>query len=260
MTDEQDTRPLPPASPPPPEPGGAQGVPGRGADQGNRGDEPPSRLAFTRRRFIVLLAGAAAALAGVEELVRRFGGGQGSVGTTGSRNPHGLAGQDFPTLQVEDVPRVSLRDWTVQIAGLVAKPVRVDYTAWSALPRTEETVDFHCVEGWSVRGVRWGGVRPKELLAQAQPLPTATHAVFHAYDGSYSDSLSMDQVNDPHTLLADSLDGEPLPAEHGGPLRLAVPTQLGYKNVKWVRRIELVDHEVKGYWEQRGYPVDAPVS
>ena len=258
MTDEQNAHPSPPASPPPAQPGDERGTTLNTPDQD---PQPSERVAYTRRRFIVLLAGAAAALAGVEELIRRAGGGRpSSGGSAGSGGPRSLAGQDFPTLQVDEVPHIRLQDWTIQVEGLVAKPMRVNYAAWSALPRAAETVDFHCVEGWSVRGVRWGGVRPKDLLALAQPLPTATHVVFHAYDGSYSDSLSMDQVNDPHTLLADSLDGEPLPAEHGGPLRLAVPTQLGYKNVKWVRRIELVDHEVKGYWEQRGYPVDAPVS
>ena len=69
----------------------------------------------------------------------------------------------------------------------------------------------------------------------------------------------MEQLNDGYSLLADSLDGVPLPPDHGGPLRLVVPTQLGYKSVKFVSRIEVVDHQEKGYWEQRGYAVDAPV-
>jgi len=61
-------------------------------------------------------------------------------------------------------------------------------------------------------------------------------------------------------LLADTLDGAPLPDDHGGALRLVVPAQMGYKSVKWVTRIELVDRLAKGYWEQRGYPVEAPIS
>ena len=60
-------------------------------------------------------------------------------------------------------------------------------------------------------------------------------------------------------MLADTLDEQPLPDAHGGPLRLVVPKQLGYKNVKWVVRLEVTDHPVTGYWEQNGYPMDAPV-
>lgn len=262
MTDEQKAHPSPPDSPAPrpSDPDDERSARGEPADGS---PEAQGRVAFTRRRFIALLAGGAAALAGFEELIRRISGGEGS-GSRGSKSrgggPQSLASPDFPTLEVDHVPHVRLQDWTIRVEGLVAKPLHIDYAAWSALPRTQETVDFRCVEGWSVHDVRWGGVRPRELLALAKPLPTATHVVFHAYDGSYSDSLSLVQVNDRYTLLADTLDGEPLPAEHGGPVRLAVPTQLGYKNVKWVRRLELVDHEVKGYWETRGYPVDAPVT
>ncbi len=60
-------------------------------------------------------------------------------------------------------------------------------------------------------------------------------------------------------MLADSLSGVPLPPKHGGPLRLVVPTQLGYKNVKWVERIELTTQVKTGYWEGNGYPEDAPI-
>ena len=73
------------------------------------------------------------------------------------------------------------------------------------------------------------------------------------------DSLSLEQALEPTTLLADALDGVPLPADHGGPIRLVIPTQLGYKNVKWVVRLEITDKPAEGYWEQRGYPRNAPV-
>ncbi len=66
-------------------------------------------------------------------------------------------------------------------------------------------------------------------------------------------------MRDPQTMLADALGGQPLPHEHGGPLRLVVPVQLGYKNVKWVSRLEVTDEQRAGYWESYGYPEDAPV-
>jgi DMSO/TMAO reductase YedYZ molybdopterin-dependent catalytic subunit len=90
-------------------------------------------------------------------------------------------------------------------------------------------------------------------------LPQATHVTFYAAGGVYKDGLPMDLVRDEQTVLADQLNGEALPPAHGGPLRLVVPDQLAYKSVKWVERIEVTDEQVEGYWEKRGYPVDAPV-
>jgi DMSO/TMAO reductase YedYZ molybdopterin-dependent catalytic subunit len=115
------------------------------------------------------------------------------------------------------------------------------------------------VEGWSVDDVRWGGVAPARLLEQAGVQATARYAVFHAYGGTYVSSVPLELVEAPQTVLADMLNGQPLPAKHGGPLRLVVPDQLGYKSVKWVERIELTEASRAGYWEKRGYPEDAPV-
>ena len=84
----------------------------------------------------------------------------------------------------------------------------------------------------------------------------AFHARGHMGE-AYTSSLPLDLATTT-TLLADTLDGAPLPPRHGGPLRLVVPKQLGYENVKWVVRMEVTDAPVPGYWEQRGYPQNAP--
>ena len=89
--------------------------------------------------------------------------------------------------------------------------------------------------------MRWGGVAPARLLEQAGVKPEGKFAVFHAYGGTYLSSVPLDLVTAPQTVLADTLNGEPLPAKHGGPVRLVVPDQLGYKSVKWVERIEITD-------------------
>ena len=107
--------------------------------------------------------------------------------------------------------------------------------------------------------VRWGGVAPSVLFDQAGVKPEAKYAVVHAYGGEYLSSLPLDLMRDAQTMLADQLGGAPLPPKHGGPLRLVVPKQLGYKNVKWVARIELSAEQVRGYWESNGYPEDAPI-
>jgi DMSO/TMAO reductase YedYZ molybdopterin-dependent catalytic subunit len=216
------------------------------------------RLRYSRRWFLALLGGSAIGFTGLVELARRLGG----PVRRQRGGPRSLS-NDFPVRTVEDVTEVStvpLRKWVIEIDGLVERPLRVDFAAWSALPRFQQTVDFHCVEGWSVGDVRWSGVRPAELLSLARPRPEATHVNFHAAGGVYFDSLSMEQARDTTTMLADMLDGQLLPPEHGGPIRLVVPTQLAYKSVKFVHRLEIVDRGGRGYWEQRGYPVDAPAS
>ena len=213
------------------------------------------RLRYTRRRVLILggalVAGAAAVVAGI----RAFG------GTAATKVTDTISDQfgPFPVRSVEDVPVVPADAVGIKVDGLVETPLTVDHAAWTGLQRLTETVDFHCVEGWSVDDVRWGGVAPAVLLDQAGVRPEARYAVFHAYGGTYLSTVPLDLVRDAQTVLADSLNGDPLPAKHGGPLRLVVPDQLGYKSVKWVERIELTDSIRAGYWEERGYPEDAPI-
>lgn len=100
----------------------------------------------------------------------------------------------------------------------------------------------------------------EDLGQKAGVLRQAKHVTFHAAGGTYNDNLPLELVRDPQTVLADTLGDEPLPPAHGGPLRLVVPDQLAYKSVKWVERIEVTDEAVEGYCEERGYPIDAPVT
>ena len=219
-------------------------------------DPEPRRLRVTRKRFLIgfgaLLAGLAGAFVVVEALFR----GGGAKRTTASSGIPGI--ESFPALNIEQTPHVPPEQWVVTVDGLVDKPLRLDHAAWSALARRSETADFHCVEGWTVDRLRWGGVAPRTILDMAGIQPAATHVNFHALGGTYADSLPLSLVDDAQTVLADTLDEQPLPDAHGGPLRLVVPKQLGYKNVKWVVRLEVTDHEVTGYWERNGYPMDAP--
>jgi len=222
-----------------------------------RSDSRRHGMRVDRRWFLAGLAGAAAGVVGVQQLVKA-GGGAGS----GAGSPVTSSGgvQGFPVRTVDDVPEQTIEDWVITVDGLVEKKLLIDYQAWSALPRFEEVVDFPCVEGWTVEDVHWGGVRPMDVIRAADPAPEATHAVFHAYDGKYIDCLPLEQLAEERSILADRLDGSPLPPDHGGPVRLVVPSQLAYKSVKFVRRIELTDRMVEGYWEERGYPADAPVT
>jgi len=199
-----------------------------------------------------------AGLIGALEALRHLGGSGVDV-TGGAAQSVQNMFSSFPINAVEHIPTRTWSDWTLKVNGLVDRPLTLDAAGWQALPRFDETADFHCVEGWSVSGVRWGGVTPATILKQAKARPEGSYLVFHAYTGEYVDSLPIGLALDPQTVLADTMDGAPLPAKHGGPLRLVVPKQLGYKSVKWVTRIEVTDKPVQGFWEQRGYQSNAPI-
>jgi DMSO/TMAO reductase YedYZ molybdopterin-dependent catalytic subunit len=229
-----------------------------GGDPAPGGRSPYGAVRYSRRRLLVLGGAFVAGIVAVVSGLRALGGPSEVADKVGG--PVADQFGSFPVRSVEDVPDVPADDWLVTVDGLVETPVTIDRTAWDRLPRVSETVDFHCVEGWSVDDVRWGGVAPSLLLDQAVIKPEARYAVFYARGGVYLSSLPLETVRDAQTLLADSLAGQPLPAEHGGPLRLVVPRQLAYKSVKWVERIELTEEIRTGYWESRGYAEDAPVA
>jgi DMSO/TMAO reductase YedYZ molybdopterin-dependent catalytic subunit len=242
---------------------GAGGAPADGPSAGEPPQNPSADGAahgpvrYSRRRVIVLGGAFAAGVAAVIAGVRAFGGPSEVADKVGG--PVADQFGTFPVRSVESVPDLTPEEWVVTVDGLVESPLTIDRATWAGLERKAETSDFHCVEGWSVDDVRWGGVAPAVLLDQAGVKPEARYAVFHAHGGVYLSTLPLDLVRDSQSLLADSLSGAPLPPKHGGPLRLVVPKQLGYKSVKWVERIELTSQVKTGYWEGNGYPEDAPV-
>ncbi len=168
----------------------------------------------------------------------------------------------FPINSVASAPDFNAASWRLKVDGLVRRPLTLTFTDFTALPQVEETKDFTCVEGWTVPGVRWKGVRLRELMLRADLDPRATHLVFHSGDGAYSDSLTIAEALHPAVLMAQEMNGQPLTPDHGRPLRLLVPGNYGYKSVKWVVRVESIAAGAagyQGYWEQRGYPAEAEI-
>lgn len=147
--------------------------------------------------------------------------------------------------------------WRLRIDGLVERPQELTYQDLLALPRAEQVSDFHCVTGWSVKNVRWAGVRFRDLLAAAKPLPAAGALAFVSAEQPYADSLNLRQANLPDVMLAYEMDGKPLSRPHGAPVRVVIPEMYGYKNTKWVERIVLTSRPVDGFWEVRGYDRNA---
>jgi len=147
--------------------------------------------------------------------------------------------------------------WRLEVRGAVGSPASIDYEKLRALPKAEQVSTFHCVTGWTVNNVAWGGVRLHDVLAHVRPHPDAHALRFVSAEDPYDDYLTMEQASLPDVLLAYEMDGKPLSRAHGAPVRLVIPDMYGYKSVKWLRRIEVVPRAGSGYWEQLGYDRDA---
>jgi DMSO/TMAO reductase YedYZ molybdopterin-dependent catalytic subunit len=155
------------------------------------------------------------------------------------------------------MPRFDPATWRLEVGGLVQQPVSLTYEHLRSLPRAEQVTTFHCVTGWTVPNVHWAGVRLNDVYDLVRPLPEAGGIQFVSAEEPYIDYLTMQQSLLRNVMLAYEMDGKPLPREHGAPLRLIIPEMYGYKNVKWLERINLVPHAEDGYWEQLGYDRDA---
>lgn len=159
----------------------------------------------------------------------------------------------WPVLHYAYVPTVELNQWSLEITGLVERPLRFNWEQFQQLPRVKVFADFHCVTRWSRLGNLWEGVSVPWLLEQAGVQPEAQFVLAAGYDSGWTTNLPLTDFNVEDALFADRHDGEPLDADHGGPVRLIVPRLYAWKSAKWVKRVELVKDDRPGYWEEVGY-------
>jgi len=155
------------------------------------------------------------------------------------------------------MPTFDPASWRLNVGGLVEQRLSLTYDDLRALPRVEQVSTFHCVTGWTVKNVHWGGVRIHDVLAGARPLDSGQALRFISMEVPYVDYLTLGQASMHDVMLAYEMDGKPLPREHGAPVRLVIPEMYGYKNVKWLERIDVVPSAESGYWEELGYDRDA---
>jgi DMSO/TMAO reductase YedYZ molybdopterin-dependent catalytic subunit len=210
----------------------------------------PGQLRVGRRIFLAILAGGGVVAAG---------GAQALGAVVKLPVIKGFVPQDgfyFYTVSSLE-PAFDGTNWPLRIEGLVEKPLTVTLQHLLGLSQSDQVHDYMCVTGWSVPKVRWQGPLVSTLLDLAKPLPNATAVSFDSADGVYTDSLSLEEARRPEVLLAHTKDGAPLEKDRGAALRLVVPFMFGYKGTKWVNRIRLTATQEIGYWEQRGYDVDA---
>ncbi|MCC5947525.1 MAG: molybdopterin-dependent oxidoreductase [Nitriliruptoraceae bacterium] len=158
----------------------------------------------------------------------------------------------FPVLHVGRAPDWGPGDVSVTVTGLVGRRQVLDLPTLQAIDTVDIVRDFHCVTHWSRLDNRWTGVRLRDVLALADPRPEASHVLVSGHP-AYSTNLTRSAAEADDVLLAWAHEGQPLPGAHGGPLRLVVPALYGWKSVKWVTEVRLLDRDVRGYWEERGY-------
>jgi DMSO/TMAO reductase YedYZ molybdopterin-dependent catalytic subunit len=156
-----------------------------------------------------------------------------------------------------DLPSRSDAAYRLKVIGSVTQPLALTLADLKAMPPALLTKDFQCVTGWRVHDVKWRGVRLADLLDRAGADRTAGGIEFTSFDGSYTESLTMIQARRADVIVAYELEGKPISSMHGGPARLYVAPMYGYKSCKWLERIAVVARPRAGYWEDRGYDVDA---
>jgi DMSO/TMAO reductase YedYZ molybdopterin-dependent catalytic subunit len=162
------------------------------------------------------------------------------------------AGGDWPVLTAEPTPQLDLDTWTLSVFGEVDSPTTWTWDEAHALAPAEFHGDIHCVTTWSKLGVSFAGVSVDTLLAAAGPTAAASHVLVHSHTG-YTTNLPLADIVDGKAFVVWEYDGGPLPVEHGGPARLLVPHLYFWKSAKWVSGIEVLDHDVPGFWEVNGY-------
>lgn len=186
---------------------------------------------------------------------------------SGGPNRHGMprlpVGQhevrNWPVLDLGDVPEVSLGDWRLELGGLVDNPVTLTWDDFQALPQVEDVSDFHCVTTWSRYDNHWNGVRFRTLAELAVPKDEAQFVLCTGYDHMpgtkipYTTNLPLARAVEDDVLLVHTWEGRPLPVEHGGPVRMITPKLYAWKGTKWIRKIEFLPRDQRGFWEVRGY-------
>ncbi len=218
---------------------------------GSSRQEAQPRVPVGRRVFLGLVGlGAAGIVLGakVQSALRHV---------TGSGLAGLLSGGSFRIYSITgSYPVVSRSAYRLEVTGLVDRPRTYTVDDLESMPRTTFVKDFHCVTGWSVPGVHWEGVRLSEILDDVGIGNSAVALRFESYDGADTESLTLDQARLPDVIVAYRMLGGPVTTEHGGPVRLYVAPMFGYKSLKWLSAIRVVDHVMPGFWEQNGYPVD----
>jgi len=158
----------------------------------------------------------------------------------------------FPVLTYGDTPRIDLKQWRFKVWGLVENPIELTWEQFRAFPAKEIICDLHCVTRWSQLNMRWKGVPFSEIAKVVKPKPEAKFVMEHSF-GGYSTNIPLNELFDDDVLLAFNYGGQPVPVDHGGPMRMLAPKLYLWKSAKWLRGLEFIAEDKAGFWEMYGY-------
>jgi DMSO/TMAO reductase YedYZ molybdopterin-dependent catalytic subunit len=150
-----------------------------------------------------------------------------------------------------DEPPVDFENWTLRVEGQVEKPGRYTPEEIASLPKRVMNTRHCCVEGWSIIP-KWGGTPLRDFLKFVGANPHAQYLTVECADDYYT-SYDMPSCLHPQTLLCYEAYNKPLAIQHGAPVRIVMPTKLGYKSAKWVNKLVVTNEKPGGYWEDQGY-------
>ncbi len=159
----------------------------------------------------------------------------------------------WPILDASGPPRFDIDTWQFTVTGLVETPLTFSLAEWKRLPRVKVFADMHCVTRWSRLGNLWEGVSTREILKRSGVQDGVRFVLAYGYDRGWATNMPLDEFLGDDCLFADTHDGQPIDAEHGGPVRLVIPRLYAWKSAKWARGIELSATDKAGFWERGGY-------
>lgn len=186
---------------------------------------------------------------------------------SGPPNRHGMPrlpiGQHevkhWPVLDLGARPDIDTSTWSLRVDGLVERPTTYSWDSFLALPQVEDVSDFHCVTTWSRMDNHWRGVRFRTIAEQVGVSPQARFVLVTGWDrapGSgehYTTNVPLADALTDDVLLVHTWEGQPLPHEHGGPVRMITPRLYAWKGTKWIKAITFLADDRPGFWEVRGY-------
>ncbi len=160
--------------------------------------------------------------------------------------------EKFPVLDLGVQPLFLADKFRLTIDGAVQNPVSLSLDDLAQLPRVDLIADFHCVTHWSRYDLHWTGIPFESLADLVEPDPDAAYCMQYGKDG-YTTNNALAELMHPDVIIAYALDGQPIPREHGAPLRVITPHLYAWKGAKFLNRIEFLRADQRGFWETRGY-------
>ena len=159
---------------------------------------------------------------------------------------------DVPAFKAGGMPVIDLQKYYLSVGGLVKEGKHFPWQEILSMPKSRVNCRLTSISGWSVRA-DWEGIQWNDFLKQILIDSKVSHVRFTSVGEGYSTTVSLKDLENPRVLLTYGVNGDPIEAEYGEPLRMVVPNLWGYKSCKWLGKIEFINQEEGGYWEDRGY-------